>query len=423
MTLELLMAAIQSKNLKEVEYIYLLETSNNSNFTFDVTTNQTTPLCLAASLDDRDTVNLLISHGASVNYKVVDNGKAPLHFACDKEEITTDNVEIVRELIAAGADINVQDDDGQAPIHFACSRGNLDIIGCLLTKNVDLDVTDFNDETPLVRACHADDIALMKKLINNGCLFDYPNNLPLRLCVRRGNIPAVKMLLEQGEDINKGDYLSFACQSSNLDMMDYLHSLGVDINRCENSTIFKFTPLHVACLSRAVKYVVVDKLLSWGADVKLTSATGDTALHYAAQQLDIHKVKSLLQYGAPVNVVDDIEMTPLAAALTSIFDPDLMVCIIELFSAVGCNMSEHLIECIKTQHENRVEESNRIIVPLLQKLSKTPRSLKNLCRITIRHNLGIQFTKKLSYLPLPKLLIDFLNLDDVQVPDTTVQPF
>ena len=420
MAFDLLMEAIRNGNKEQLGYIYLTESCNNRDFTFNTTSNQTTPLCLAASLNNVEIVNLLLWHGASVNYKIEDNSKTPLHFACDKEYVCSDNTSIVRELISSGADINVQDDEGQAPIHFACTSENMEIIECLLENNVDVDVADIDDETPLVRACYAQNFELMKLLVNYGCRFDYPNNVPLSMCVSRGNIPAVKFLLDIGEDIHKKEYLSSACEFNHLDMMDFLYTLGIDVNKRQTSTCFCFTPLLVACLSRSVDYAVVEKLLSWGADVKLTSITGDTALHYAAQQLDVIKVKLLLQYGAPVNIIDSIGMTPLSAALTSILNPALMYCIIELFSAVGCNICWKVEEIVKRHHLDNIEQLNSSVLPLLQTLSKNPLDLKDICRIKIRNTLGRNIQKNLFKLHLPKLLLDYLNLSDVCIPNITL---
>jgi len=112
----------------------------------------------------------------------------------------------------------------------------MEIIECLLENNVDVDVADIDDETPLVRACYAQNFELMKLLVNYGCRFDYPNNVPLSMCVSRGNISAVKFLLDSGEDIHKKEYLSSACEFNHLDMMDFLYTLGIDVNRRQTST-------------------------------------------------------------------------------------------------------------------------------------------------------------------------------------------
>lgn len=411
-----LIAAIHCGDRELTELIILSERSSQPSFTLDVDVNLTTPLCTASSLDNVDIVALLLSHGASANFSV-HFGTTPLHCACDKEERNRNNVLIVEELVSSGADVNAQDNTGQTPIHFACSSENIEIVECLIRSNALLDVTDIDEETPLVRACYVQNLELIKMLVENGCRADHPNSLPLSMCVSRGNIPAVKLFLEHGEEVQKkgSEYLGYACEFNHLDMMDYLHSLDVDINK-RNTSIFKFTPLHIACVTKAVRIDVIQKLLSWGANVDTPSLTGDTPLHYSAQQLDLDKVKLLLQHGAPACVSDDIGLTPLTAALTSILDPSLMLCAIEIFVAAGCPITKQTIDVVKRYHSDNLDCLTDLF-KYMDLLVYQPKCLKDICRIRIRETLGLRFKDCVSRLKLPKQLINYLQFGDILIPD------
>jgi hypothetical protein len=97
-----------------------------------------------------------------------------------------------------------------------------------------------------------------------------------------------------------------------------------------------------------------------------------------------------------------------------------MYCIIELFSAVGCNICWKVEEIVKRHHLDNIEQLNSSVLPLLQTLSKNPLDLKDICRIKIRNTLGRNIQKNLFKLHLPKLLLDYLNLSDVCIPNITL---
>ena len=56
---------------------------------------------------------------------------------------------------------------------------------------------------------------------------------------------------------------------------------------------------------------IMDTLLRAGADVVATTASGETALHYAAGELHLNAAACLLVNNAQVNAVDDLGRTPL----------------------------------------------------------------------------------------------------------------
>lgn len=71
-----------------------------------------------------------------------DEGMALLHWAADRG-----CVDVLRLLLASGADVNVTDEDGQTPLHFASSVGHVDCVRLLLDGGADKARRDQDDQT------------------------------------------------------------------------------------------------------------------------------------------------------------------------------------------------------------------------------------------------------------------------------------
>ncbi len=93
-------------------------------------------------------VKFLVDKGAKLD--VLDKWKeTPLHVAANVK-VNKGHTEIVDYLIQKGADINLT--HNYTPIHLAITRGNLDMVKCLMDNNADLYVKRTCDGTPLAYA-------------------------------------------------------------------------------------------------------------------------------------------------------------------------------------------------------------------------------------------------------------------------------
>jgi len=59
------------------------------------------------------------------------------------------NIEVVKQHLAAGADVNAKGKYGRAPLHYAASNGRKEIAELLIAKGADVNAKDANGETPL----------------------------------------------------------------------------------------------------------------------------------------------------------------------------------------------------------------------------------------------------------------------------------
>jgi ankyrin repeat protein len=106
------------------------------------------------------------------------------------------NMDLVRKLIARGADVNKP---GWAPLHYAATNAHLDIMQLLLDENAYIDAASPNGTTPLMMAA------------------------------QYGNTPAVKLLLEAGADPSIRNQLGlnaidFAYRANRADSADLIAS-------------------------------------------------------------------------------------------------------------------------------------------------------------------------------------------------------
>ncbi|MGV8122565.1 MAG: ankyrin repeat domain-containing protein [Candidatus Xenobiia bacterium LiM19] len=123
------------------------------------------PLHRAVWLDDRETVQYLISRGANFNEKAGISGDSPLNLAAMRG-----CTEIAALLISEGALVNVKESHfGLTPLHRAAFCGYQQIAESLINAGAKIDVRDdkFGD-TPLHKAAWKGNRSIIELLIANG---------------------------------------------------------------------------------------------------------------------------------------------------------------------------------------------------------------------------------------------------------------
>ena len=79
------------------------------------------------------------------------------------------NLEIVKNLIKQGADINAKDDDGNTVLMWSSREGHLDIVKFLIDKGADIEIKNSNGESALmINAKSTGSLKVIKYLLDNG---------------------------------------------------------------------------------------------------------------------------------------------------------------------------------------------------------------------------------------------------------------
>ncbi|KXZ41606.1 hypothetical protein GPECTOR_367g148 [Gonium pectorale] len=175
---------------------------------------------------------------------------------------------MMKELLAAGADVNAADKVGETPLHVATSEGHLEVVKELLAARADVNATDKDERTPLHFAASKWHLEVVKELLAAGADVKAANKdaaTPLHVASAAGRTAVVEALLKAGAS---------------------------HVARMSNG----FTPLHSAC--EGGHRDAVRELLRAGADHTLVSWDGKTPLDVAGSRGVKGLVELLRQHAA-----------------------------------------------------------------------------------------------------------------------------
>mmetsp|Transcript_56010 Transcript_56010/g.67235 ORF Transcript_56010/g.67235 Transcript_56010/m.67235 type:complete len:249 (+) Transcript_56010:281-1027(+) len=167
----------------------------------------------AASTGDTDSVKTLLDVGASVN--TPDKlGFSAFMYACGNGHIKVTN------LIIDDTDVNYGHGTTLSPLLLATKNRHLDIIKVLLAHGADVEGTNEIGRTPLLLACENGSYEIAVALIENGAnvnASDNRGNIGLHICASGNFHEIARLLLEHGSHLtvsNHNSLMPFAIASA-----------------------------------------------------------------------------------------------------------------------------------------------------------------------------------------------------------------
>lgn len=321
---------IKSNNESKVEE--LLNSDVDVNFIFNVEGKKITPLILAIECSNLSIVKLLLKKGANPNCEMISGEEK---FSALIATINNwPNLDIIRELIDAGADVNhVEEHEHiEAPVLiFAIKTSNIAIVKLLIEKganpNCGRKFSNGNYHSALSDAVvQWPNEAIADLLIRAGANVNSSDRNGKVMCpilinaIIRSNVSMVKLLLNKGANPNckrefdNGNWCmalsDAAAQWPNYDIANALIEAGADVNALNKADDIK-CPILINTIAKT-KVDMVKLLLEKGANPncerKFDNGNYHSALSDAVKQWPNYEIaKALIDSNADVNAFSRVD--------------------------------------------------------------------------------------------------------------------
>ncbi|XP_005607012.2 ankyrin repeat and SOCS box protein 13 isoform X1 [Equus caballus] len=258
------------------------------------------------------------------------------------------------------------------------------------------------EHTPVHEAAQRGETLQLQQLIESGACVNQvtvDSITPLHVASLRGQAQCVQLLLAAGAQVDARNIdgstpLCDACASGSIECVKLLLSYGAKVN----PPLYTASPLHEACMSGSSECVRL--LIDVGANLEAHDCHFGTPLHVACAREHLDCVKVLLKAGANVNAAKLHETALHHAAKVRNVD------LIEMLIEFGGNIYAR---------DNRGKKpsdytwSSSAPAKCFEHYEKTPLTLSQLCRVTLRRATGVRGLEKIAKLNIPSRLIDYLS--------------
>ena len=270
------------------------------------------PLHIAVQNSDIQAVITLLADTTTKLEARNSKGRTPLHCVT--------SYKIVKDLLAAGANINALDKNGDTPLHVAILTQRVPVVQVLLQSGADVTLKNsYKGDTPLHIAVdpscrHA---TMVQLLMKSGAQANEPNNFgetSLHVASKNNTSPIdrsiIKILMDHGADISllncAGKKAAEHKNSALHDAVALGETAGItkilmsktDINYQD---VYGRTALYEAVCKRGIESGVIRNLILAGSNVNLSDARDNTPLHEAIIVGNLSITRLLLNAGAQIN--------------------------------------------------------------------------------------------------------------------------
>lgn len=213
---------------------------------------------------------------------------------------------------------------GNTPLWIACCNRYIDIVGELLNAGANVNYANLKGNTPLVPVCQRGPENLAEILLAAGATVDQLNNngdSVILLCCRNGQAGVLKLLLNvvspeilcHAAHIDGFSPILAATESNKIECIKVLVEHGIEIEQKtanDNPILAGATALHLAAYYGRVESARL--LLQLGANCNATDVNQCTALHIAVMQNQTEIVKLLKYSNINCFALDNLGYTALS---------------------------------------------------------------------------------------------------------------
>jgi uncharacterized protein len=201
--------------------------------------------------------------------------------------------------------VNGRATDGTTALHWAAHYGDADVVRALLAAGAQADVVNNFSSTPIAEAALVGSVPILRMLLAAGVAPDTANHegqTPLMIVARAGNVAAAQVLLEHGADVNAAEGwggqtpLMWATSQQHPEMVRVLLEHGADPDMRSADRNWQ----------RRVTSEPRKKIMNEG---------GFASLHYAAREGCLACMQLLVAAGAQIDITDPDRTTPLQIAI------------------------------------------------------------------------------------------------------------
>ncbi|MCA8448971.1 ankyrin repeat domain-containing protein [Burkholderia vietnamiensis] len=303
MTPHTFLHAIQRNDIEAVEQA--LDNGMDPNMVVEA--GEVSALHAAVKAMNIEVVRSLIAHGANVN-AIDEQARTPLHHA------VSGGAAITRLLLEAGANPNVRSIEQYSPLHLAllADRPDLETIQALVEAGAD--VNEFRGPRSLIESATrqfasqdsadgeyddrrtADDFSALaqavKMLLKHGA---EPGGMALQNAFFQGRMDVVEALVGAGAEVNnRGDLVHWAINSKRSEHAVYLIRQGAEVNEKDHGLESSI----LVCAVSAGMDDVVEAAIDAGADLNAMDRNGWTPVLQAVADGRVAILNRLLDAGA-----------------------------------------------------------------------------------------------------------------------------